>query len=190
MHKARLAARAVGCKFDNRDAALWLKPFVAKAQARRAAAPVAAPTSAPVLSTEQHLGSTGNGLTRGNCIPSLNLGSGSKEPSPSAAPPQRKRATRQGLLPLYGPRDEILKAVWQRVEPYIAATTCFSTWKRRNSVTAAELASIGWTPERLLTAWDYELRERGVPVRELSLLQKRIEDLSSKVVALRKAAEA
>lgn len=180
IHKARTAARAIGCNFTNAESSRWLKPFIEKARARRQSAPVAAPLrhlngtgfeneSAPLLGT-------GNGLTRGNCIPGLIPEAGSLR-SPACAPEPHKAPVvpRVPTLPfdrdLLDRRRAILKAVWQCVQPIIGRAMTAGEWSKRNARVAGDLARLEWTPEKVEIAWEIACRERGEPVRYLSVVQ-------------------
>ena len=174
IHKARAAARAIGLKFDNRDATVWLKPFVDAASERRvpstSASTDSAPVAAPVLITEQHHGSsTTNGLARDNCIPSIVLAS---EPS---VPQHKPKQPRLHFVP---PGEEsaraMLEAVWERVEARVGSALTKTAWKARNKRSALEMAQAGLSAEAVLAAHERLCGERGDVVYTLKWVHEAI----------------
>lgn len=86
---------------------------------------------------------------------------------------------------LFDARNAILKAVWANIQPLIGVATTYSTWRARNSRIAADLAGNGWTPERVVVAWQQASTVRGEPVRELSIVQRHIERVAAAVASRR-----
>ena len=72
-------------------------------------------------------------------------------------------------------KTEILKAVWDCVQPFIARTTSYTTWRKRNSDVANDLATLRFIPEKVAEAWRRASDEMGEPIRELSLVQRYLE---------------
>ena len=97
----------------------------------------------------------------------------------SAPPPPPKRRPPQARLLLFGDRDAILDALWPCVQPYIGRTTGVTAWKKRNSLVAQDLAAHGWTPEKIVKAWELASAKSGEPIRELMLLQKHMDRMGT-----------
>jgi hypothetical protein len=112
--------------------------------------------------------------------------SGNGKPSPVAANGKVRS------LPLPRPeldaRVAILRAVWLHVEPVIGRSTTWTDWKRRNTRVADSFVHGGYSPEQIVAAWECACRKESEPVRELSRVQRFLEELA--VYRARKAAEA
>lgn len=76
-------------------------------------------------------------------------------------------------------RYAILRAVWERVQPLIARTTTWTDWRKRNSGIAATFALGGFTPEQIVKAWEITKTADGDPVRELFMVQRKLEQISA-----------
>ena len=88
----------------------------------------------------------------------------------------------------YENRDAILKAVWAHVQPIIGRSTSWSDWRARNARIADSFVKGGYTPEQIVKAWEFACSKEGGPVRELSRVQRFLEDLA--LFTARKAAQA
>ena len=102
------------------------------------------------------------------------------------------KAPKQRTLPFDRPvlrlRNAILRAVWERVQPLVARSTTWTDWRKRNAVIAASFAIGGFTPEQIVYAWEVTKTRDGDPVRELFLVQRKMEHISAaKAVADEKA---
>lgn len=179
IQKARKAARAAGFSFTNGESAKWLRPFT-EAAAKRRAAPVTAPVTAPVLSTKRHLSGHPNGLARVIGTPSLIPLVDSLRSSTCAAKPHTPR---QGRLDFdrefLDKRKAILKAVYQRVQPYLHRATTQGDWFKRNAATAGSFVKGNISPEQAVAAWDQALRVKGEPYRQLALVQKFLDEIAT-----------
>ena len=168
------ALRAMKIPCDDHLVRKWLAPFqtavnlsstAGATAAQEHDSPHPAPPNHPRL------------RARDNCIP-LPIDD-SLRSSSRPEKPERARRVRQVPLgfdrELFAKRDAILKAAWERIQPYIGRATTFSAWKARNSTVAATLAEKNIAPEHIVRAWDLATAERGEPLRELFMVQRFIE---------------
>lgn len=87
-------------------------------------------------------------------------------------------------------RREILRAVWEQVQPYIGRATTFTVWQRRNNRVAASFVKVGMSPAYVVAAWGVASKQRGEPIRELAMLQREIEKYQASRAAERQQAVA
>jgi hypothetical protein len=181
IEKARAAARSIGCSFTNAESSLWLKPFIDAAEQRQDS------RQEVRQGNHEEIGRTNgrtHGLTRAVKVSlfedpvdsSLRSSSVAATAAPAKKPRQQKLPYDRSILDR---RVAILKAVWQRVQPLIGRTTTWTDWRKRNGTIAASFALGGFSPEQIVKAWEITTTADGDPVRELWLVQRKLEEISA-----------
>ena len=184
VHRTRAAARAAGAIFTNAESLLWLRPLIESAQNRHKIGTGFEHESA------QNRHKIGTLRARGakELVPkpiesSSELLRNSSSSSHVASQRGAEREPKAQKLPfdrdLADKRDAILHAVWHELQPYLKRAVTFTLWRQRNNRVAADLAKVGLSPEKVVEAWRIASDRRGDKIRELSLVQKFIEQMAS-----------